>query len=126
MTTRRQFLATGAFALGAPLFVSARALGRDDKAAANDRIVMGVIGTGGQGSGLTGAFAGQKDVEIVAVCDVDERHLKAGKQTAEKRGAKKVATYRDFRDLIAHKGLNAVVVATPDHWHALATIAACK
>src|SRR5262249_52510909 len=125
VTTRRQFLATGAAALAAPLFVPASALGRGDKAAANDRIVIGVIGTGGQGRGLLGRFAGEKDVEIAAVCDVDERHLQSAQKLAEKR-SKKVATYKDFRDLVGHKGLNAVIVATPDHWHALATIAACK
>src|SRR5262249_10347363 len=126
MTTRRQFLAAGAATLAAPLFVPASALGRDDKAPASDRIVIGVIGTGGQGRGLLSRFAGEQDLEAVAVCAVDERRLKEGQKLAEKRGGKKVATYKDFRDLVGHKGLNAVIVATPDHWHALATIAACK
>jgi predicted dehydrogenase len=125
-STRRQFLSQSAAIAAAPLFVPAAALGRAAKAAAGERIVMGVIGTGGQGGGLTGRFAGEKDVEVVAVCDVDEGHLRQGKAVAEKRGGKRVSAYKDFRDLIAHKGLDAVIVATPDHWHALATIAACK
>jgi predicted dehydrogenase len=125
-TTRREFLSRSAAIAAAPLFVPATALGRAGKAAAGERIVIGVIGTGGQGRGLTARFAGEKDVDVVAVCDVDQRHLREGQAVAEKRGKKKVATYKDFRDLIAHKGLDAVVVATPDHWHALATVAACK
>jgi len=126
MTTRREFLSRSAALAAAPLFVPATALGRDGKAAASERIVIGVIGTGGQGRGLTNNFAGQKDVEVVAVCDVDSRHLAQAEQLVTKRTRRKPATYKDFRDLIAHKGLNAVIVATPDHWHALATIAACK
>ena len=126
---RRQFLSGSAAAsaglLAAPLFVPATALGRDGKAPASERIRMGFIGTGGQGRGLLGRFLGQKDVEVLAVCDVDANHLKAAQQQAEKR-TKKCATYKDFRDLVAHKGLDAVVVATPDHWHALAAIAACN
>jgi predicted dehydrogenase len=124
-STRRQFLGQAAL-LSAPLFVPAAALGRGDKVAASERIQVGVIGTGGQGRSLTARFAGQKDVDVVAVCDVDADHLKQAQQLVEKRTKKDCKTYKDFRDLIGHKGLNAVVVATPDHWHALATIAACK
>lgn len=124
MTTRRQFLTTSA-ALAAPLFVPASVLGRDDKVAASDRIRLGVIGTGGRGNSLMRAFLNEKDVDVVAICDVDTNHLARGLKTTEKTG-KTVATYKDFRDLIAHKGLNAVIVATPDHWHALPSIAACK
>jgi predicted dehydrogenase len=130
MTTRREFLqqtaAASAGALALPLIVPASAVGRDEaKAPPSDRITIGVIGTGGRGRSLIGAFRRQKDVDVVAVCDVDARHLQRGQQAAEK-GGKKVKAYKDFRDLIDHKGLTAVIVATPDHWHALASIAACK
>jgi predicted dehydrogenase len=123
---RRQFVCGAAGLLAAPLFVPATALGRGGKAAPSERIRIGVIGTGGQGRGLLGNFLGQKDVDVVAVCDVDTKHLLAAKQQADKRNKKPCDAFKDFRDLIAVKGLNAVVVATPDHWHALATIAACK
>jgi predicted dehydrogenase len=124
-TTRRTFLGQSAALLSAPLFVPAAALGRDEKTAASERIRIGVIGTGGRGRSLINSFQREKDVDIVAVCDVDARHLEQGQKAAEKSG-KKVSTFKDFRDLIAHKGLNAVIVATPDHWHALPSIAACK
>src|SRR5581483_7642559 len=74
MTTRRQFLSASA-ALAAPLFVPASALGRDGKAPPSDRVRVGVIGTGGRGNSLIRGFLREKDVDIVAVCDVDERHL---------------------------------------------------
>lgn len=125
-TSRRQFLSTSAALLSAPLYVPATALGRDDRAPASERIRVGVIGTGGRGRGLIGSFLNEKDVDIVAVCDVDTRHLEQGKAVVEKRAKNKATAYKDFRDLIAHKGLDAVVVATPDHWHALPSIAACK
>ncbi len=125
MTTRRDFLSASAAFAAAPLFVPASALGRDGKSAASDRIRVGVIGTGGRGNSLIRAFLNEKDVDIVAVCDVDERHLDRGQKSAEK-GGKPVARYRAFRGLLDHKGLDAVVVATPDHWHALPSIAACR
>ncbi len=127
-STRRQFLAhSAAGALAAPLFVPASALGRADKAPASERLVVGVIGTGGQGRGLINNFLGHKDVEIAAVCDVDSRHLDLARQLVAKRAGKKDCKgYKDYRQLIAHKGLNAVIVATPDHWHALASVAALK
>jgi predicted dehydrogenase len=124
MTTRRQFLSASA-ALAAPLFVPASALGRGGKAAPSERIQVGVIGTGGRGNSLIRGFLREKDVDVVAVCDVDDRHLDNGQKNAEK-GGKSVKRYRAFRGLIDQKGLDAVIVATPDHWHALTTIAACR
>src|SRR5438094_8980768 len=88
-STRRQFLkgaaATPAGARALPLFVPATALGRDDKkAAASDRIVIGVIGTGGRGRGLINSFGKEKDVQIVQVCDVDKKHLEMGQEAVNK------------------------------------------
>lgn len=131
-TSRRQFLknaaATTAGALAAPLFVPASALGRDEKkTAANDRIVIGVIGTGGRGRALIDQFAREKDVQIVQVCDVDKKHLTDGqKQVNKLYNNKDCKASGDFRDVLANKDINAVIVATPDHWHALASIAAAK
>ena len=123
MTTRRTFLTAS---LAAPLFVPAAALGRDEnKAPPSDRVRLGVIGTGGRGNSLIRMFQKEKDVDIVAVCDVDEKHLDNGQKTAEKSG-KPVTRYKAFRGLLDHKGLDAVIVATPDHWHALPSIAACR
>src|SRR5205085_6250176 len=123
---RRRFLQTSAALLGAPLFVPATALGRDGKASASERITLGFIGTGGRGRSLINAFVKQKDVQIVAANDVDAKHLKLGAEAVSKGSGKDCKTYRDFRDLIGHKVLDAVVVATPDHWHALASVAAAR
>jgi predicted dehydrogenase len=130
-STRRQFIkgaaATAAGALALPLFVPATALGRDDKKAPSDRIVIGVIGTGGRGRYLINAFGKEKDVQIVQVCDVDKKHLEAGAEAVNKLyGNKDCKTTGDFREVIGNKDVNAVIVATPDHWHALASIAAAK
>jgi predicted dehydrogenase len=125
-TNRRDFLKQSAV-LAAPLVIPATALGREGRAAASERIVLGVIGTGGRGRSLTNAFLSQPDVQVVAVCDVDEKHLKAGQQIVHKKyGNTDCRAYKDFRELLRHRGLNAVVVATPDHWHALASIAAAN
>lgn len=112
-TTRRTFLSQAAIAstaFAAPLYIPARAFG------ANDRIVTGHIGLGGQGLSNLGGFGGV----IAAVCDVDKTRLET---TAKKTGAE---PYSDFRKLLERKDLDAVVISTPDHWHALATIAACN
>ena len=131
-STRRQFLkaaaATTAGALTAPLFVPASALGRDDqKAPANERLVIGVIGTGGRGKDLIKMFAKEKDVQIVQVCDVDKKHLQDGQELVNKlTNSKDCKATGDFREVIGNKDVNAVIIATPDHWHALTAIAAAK
>jgi predicted dehydrogenase len=131
-STRRHFLktaaATTAGLLAAPLFIPATALGRDEKrTAANDRIVIGVIGTGGRGRGLINDFAKNKEVQIVQVCDVDKKHLTDAQEQVNKLyDNKDCKATGDFREVIGNKDINAVIVATPDHWHALASIAAAK
>jgi predicted dehydrogenase len=129
--SRRVFL-RGAAAVGAPYVLTSSALGGGGRAAASDRIVMGFVGVGGQGSGHLNGLSGRGDVQIAAVCDVDAGHRQRGKSyVAERyardgRGAKGVEAYNDFRDLVARDDIDAVLVATPDHWHALVSIAAAK
>lgn len=114
-TSRRRFLATSAIGLTAPYFVPRSAFG------ANDRITTGHIGVGGQGLSNLGAFMGN----AVAVCDVDSIHLaKAAKQVEAKNG--KCEAFDDYRKMLERKDIDAIVVSTPDHWHALATIHACQ
>ena len=129
-STRRQFLKQAAAAtgtMGVPLFAPAAALGRDGKAAAGNRIVVGCIGTGGRGKSLLNAFTRFGDVQLVAVCDVDTEHRNAGRDLVNKKyGSNDCAAYNDFRELLARKDIDAVIVATPDHWHALAAVAAAK
>jgi predicted dehydrogenase len=128
-SSRRQFLKqASAAAVGAvafPYIVPSSALGKDGAVAPSERITMGWVGTGGQGRALMGMFMGWKDVQVLAACDVDERHLADGvAQANERYGNEDCAAYRDFRELVARKDIDAVCVATPDHWHAIASVAA--
>src|SRR4029453_17560525 len=93
---------------------NARALG------ANDRIRVGLIGCGGMGRGDLKDFLRVKNTECVALCDVDdEQSAKALKDVEEQVSQRPAFITRDFRRLIEQKELDAVIVATPDHWHAL-------
>jgi predicted dehydrogenase len=109
---RRQFVST--MALGAAAY--SRVLG------ANERINVGIIGAGGQGRGDWGRFIKQPEVNPVAVCDVYRPHLEKALATANGRAQ----GYKDFRKLLERKDVDAVIVATPDHWHAIPTIMACQ
>lgn len=88
---------------------------------ANDRVAVGIIGTGNRGGQIWEQALAQPDTDPVAVCDVYEPHLENALSAA--KGQAKA--YRDFRDLLDHKPMDAVLIATPDHWHALQTIRAC-
>lgn len=128
MLTRRSFLATTAAASAAPLVFTRPAF------AANDKLALGFIGVGTMGRGHLGGFLGRAEVEVVAVCDVVKERLDNAVGTVEKRYAdriksgayKGVKAYADFRELLAHKGLDAVVVATPDHWHHIPCVLAAR
>jgi len=123
--TRRQFLrnaAGSAAAVAAPYVITSAALGNAEKAPANSRIVMGFIGTGGMGNHHLPGMLGERRVQVVAVCDVDQDHRD---KTAARVG-KDCKTYADFRDLLDRPDIDAVFIATPDHWHALVAVAACK
>ena len=125
---RRGFLRTAAgVGAGIGLFhvVPASALGRNGKTAPSNRVVMGCIGLGGQGSGNMGAFLNQPDTQIIAVCDVDQNHLNGAQRTVNDHyKANDCAAYHDFRELLARKDIDAISLATPDHWHAVPAIMA--
>ena len=130
-TTRRGFLkvagvATGA-TLAAPYVITSKALGDATTPPASDRIVMGGIGIGNQGTPDQNAFLGRSDVQYVAVCDVQKSKREGGKGRVDgKYGNSDCAAYVDFRELLARDDIDAVHIATPDHWHAIMTIAACR
>jgi len=131
MSTRRQFLkrtaTVSAGAMGLPYFVPSSALGKSGSVAPSNRIVMGCIGTGGKGTGNMKWFMGQKTVQVVAVCDVDSRHRNRARGLVNKHyDNHDCKAYTDFRELVARKDLNAMSIGTPDHWHALTSIAAAK
>ena len=114
MTNRRTFLTTAASA-----FAAARVAAQDG------RIKLGVIGCGGYGmTDLRAAFKAG-GVECVALCDVDSDHLAKAAAEAEKLQGATPKTYKDYRELLDTGGLDAVIIATPPHWHALQFIAAC-
>jgi predicted dehydrogenase len=126
---RREFLKTAPMALAGaaafPSIVRASALGLNGSVPASDRIVMAGIGFGIQGPGNMKSFLGKDDVQWVAVCDLDDEHLSSARDTVnEKYGNTDCATYKDYRELFARKGLDAVSIAVPDHWHAILAIAA--
>ncbi len=111
---RRRFLInSGAAAMSAPLVLSSNAFG------ANDTIQLGVIGPGRRGSQLMGDFRRLKNNQFVAISDLNEKRMD---RIAGNSGWKK---YKDYRDLLADDNVDAVIVATPDHWHALCSIDAC-
>jgi len=130
-TTRRGFLkhvaAAGAAAVGFPTFIRPSALGLAGTVAPSGRSTMGSIGAGGRGMQDTNALLGRSDVRVLAACDVYEAYRQRAKQAINGRyGNSDCATYRDFRDLLARRDIDAVLVATPDHWHAIPTIEACR
>ena len=92
----------------------------------NETVRMGVIGCGGRGSSHVNAWPGQPNVEIVALCDVDEAHLADKLKILSGKGLKTPATYIDVRKMLEDKNIDAVSIASPNHWHALQTIWACQ
>lgn len=130
---RREFLrksaavVAGAASAALPPIVSPRIFGSPNAAAPSDRVRLGFIGVGNQGSNNLGAFLEmQNRVDIVALCDVDSSHLAKSLSRVEAETKKKCTTYRDYRKLLNDKSVDAVVITTPDHWHALTTIDACR
>jgi hypothetical protein len=124
---RRDFLKVAASAVAVPYLIPGSALGADGRPAPSNRIVMGGIGIGNQGSGDQGAYLGHDEVQYVAACDVSKQHLKAALDRANKRyGNKDCKPYHDFRELLARTDIDAVHVATPDHWHIQVVIEACR
>ncbi len=129
-SSRRQFLKNTAVAAGAVAFphvVPSSALGEAGRNAPSERIVMASIGLGIQGTGLMGAFLGQKDVQIVAVCDVSETQRQKAKNTVDRHyGNQDCATCNDFREVCRRPDIDAVCIATPDHWHVLISLEAAR
>ena len=127
-TNRRQFLKLGAVAgaaVGVPYFAPASSLGFGGHVAPSDRISMGFIGTGGKGRHNMVSFLGFKDVQVVAVCDVDAQQKAAAlKEVSNRTGSEDCVGYGDFRELCKRDDLDAICVSTPDHWHGIATVAA--
>jgi predicted dehydrogenase len=121
--TRRRALQLAAGA-AVPMVIPARLLGDD---APSKQIVMGFIGVGWMGGDNLTAFLSQKDCRVVAIADVDQRHLQ---QNLDKVNTKyknqDCKGYKDFRELLARKDIDAVCISTPDHWHSIPAVEAAR
>jgi predicted dehydrogenase len=125
--SRRQFLSLTGAALAFPTIIPISALGRAGRPAPSGRITLGSVGCGGMGKGNTESFLNLKDCQVVAACDVDQQHLDVVVRKVNGRyndtGCK---GYHDYRELMARGDIDAVMIATPDHWHALAAVEAAR
>lgn len=125
-SSRRQFLISSAAAGAAVVAVPAIA---PSQQSANDRLRVAIAGLGGRGRrSIGGALLelAKQNVEIAAVCDCDENRMNAAAEEFEKASGKRPATVADYRKLLDDKSIDAVALATPNHWHALGTIWACQ
>jgi predicted dehydrogenase len=127
--SRRSFLkkavaGTVGMTVGANLITSAKSYSKI--IGSNKIIKIAIIGTNGRGSSMAGTFAGQPDTEVKYICDVEEKALKKGIDAVKKVTGKEPAPVKDFRKILDDKEVDAVYIAMPDHWHAPATILACK
>ncbi|MFN7736278.1 MAG: Gfo/Idh/MocA family protein [Pirellula sp.] len=130
MQSRRSFLASSAAASTAfalPTIIPSSALGLDGNVAPSERITMGILGCGGRGTYDLGIFLQQPEVQFVAVCDVRSERRDAGKKVVDDRyGNTDCNTYRDMFEMFERKDIDALLIATGDRWHTLASILAAK
>jgi len=131
--TRRAWLKASAAALAAPYMITSSALGQGGRPAASSRIGAASIGVGGRGGGLLGGMLGDPDCQVLAVSDTDVRRLEAAKQRVHGLYSQRAPgtyagcdSYRDFREVLDRPDIDAIVIATPDHWHGLMTMMAAK
>lgn len=118
---------TTAAVSAAPTIVPSTVFAREGRPAPSDRVVVGSIGVGDLGRRHhLNILLNIPRVQVAAVCDVDQLHREEAAQIAQKRTGKRVGCYKDFRDLCDRKDVDAVLIATPDHWHALTSIYAMQ
>jgi len=121
--SRRDFVCkTAAAGAAVPYLIPGSALGAGGKPAPSDRIQVGLIGCGGMGRGNLGNCARHADVVVTGACDV----WKPRRDAVVAKHKESCQPYADYRELLARKDVDAVIIATPPHWHALTAIDACK
>src|ERR1039457_7159793 len=120
--TRRDFLKVAGAAAAIP--GAAWGMGRPS---ASNRITIGVIGWGMMGPANTKAFLGEADCQVVAACDIHTAHLQTAVDTVNTAyGNKDCKSYHDYREMIARDDIDAIMIAIPDHWHAVVATAAAN
>jgi predicted dehydrogenase len=127
---RRRFLhatACASAALAVPSVIPGSALGIGGAVAPSERIVLGGLGLGGRGTGDLGSFLGNPDVQFVAICDVRKQRREAIKKMADgKYGSRDCAMYADMHEILARPDIDAMLIATGDRWHTMASITAAR
>ena len=128
---RRSFLKGAAglttSAAAMPYIIPSSAVGRGGATAPSGRLTMGAVGIGGQGMHNLRNFLTCEDLRVLAVCDVDANHRNAAKETVDSAyGNKDCAAYNDFREVLIRGDIDTVLIATPDHWHAIISVKAAK
>src|SRR5687767_15110612 len=128
--TRRQMLkgaGTAAVAgIAAPVLGALERPARGRQGSANDKVVIGLIGCGGMGAANMRNLMGHADVEVAALCDVDSARIPGDFAEVEKKYGRKPDVYGDYRKMLERKDIDAVIVGSPDHWHALNLIHTCE
>lgn len=125
--SRRNFLKGSICAITAPMLIPSHVLGRNGAVPPSEKIVLGALGIGPRGRRDLRYFLNQKDVQFVAICDVQKSRREYVKEMADSYyGNKDCVMYRDMFDLYARKDIDAVLIATGDHWHSLASILAAQ
>jgi len=125
--TRRNFLKQSAAALTLPYIIISPAFGARPRPPAGERLNLGCIGVGGQGTNNMRGFLTFGQVQVVAVCDVEKAHRQRAKTIVDQHyDNHDCATYNDFRNLLDRGDIDIIMVATPDHWHAICSIWAMR
>ena len=94
--------------------------------AANEKVIVGVMGLGGRGTYLATSFAARADTQVAYLCDADSRRFARAKKATEAVQTRKPKLVQDFRRILDDKDVDVLINATPDHWHALGAIMACQ
>src|SRR5271169_1822722 len=123
--SRRQFVRTGIAGLAMPYFIPARVLGAD---APSKKITIGFIGTGDHGTTWNlDRYLKLSAARVLVVCDVDGARMRRAKALTDAAyDNEDCATTRDFREVLARKDIDAVMISTPDHWHTLISVQAAR
>ncbi|MFM1801254.1 MAG: hypothetical protein RJA81_606, partial [Planctomycetota bacterium] len=119
-TNRRYFLGSGLAAAATASLIS------KSQASVNDKVRIGVIGVRGRGADLVASFSKNPGFEVVSICDADSNVYAKAQKNLEKANRAEAATVSDFRKILDDKSIDAIAVATPDHWHALMAVMGCQ